>query len=78
VNPNILNCNRAAEGRPFFMEATMLKSLLTRFSEPSSWAGIAVLATAAGVHLDAGTIKYITYVGAGAAGIAAFLLPEGK
>ena len=56
----------------------MLKSLLTRFSEPSSWAGLACLAAVAGVHLDPGMTQSIVYIGAGLAGLAAFLIPEGK
>jgi hypothetical protein len=56
----------------------MLKSLAKRFAEPSSWAGLAGILGMAGVNAPAGVIQAASLIGAGAAGLLAFFLPEGK
>jgi hypothetical protein len=56
----------------------MLKSLASRFSEPSSWAGIAGMLAVLGLHLSPDVGQSIAYIGAGVAGLAAILIPEGK
>lgn len=54
----------------------VIAHLAARFSEPSSWAGLMGGAALLGIHLDPGLMQSITFVGAGAAGIVAFFLPE--
>ncbi len=55
---------------------SMLRSFAVRFKEPSSWAGLAVLAGAVGLNVDAGLLQSVTLIGAGAAGLLAFFIPE--
>lgn len=55
----------------------IITGLLTRFKEPSSWAGIsAILAAALSIPADSPLMQSITLVGAGVAGVIAFLLKE--
>ena len=55
----------------------IINNLLGRFSEPSSWAGIsAILAAAISVPVDSPLVHSATLIGAGIAGMAAFLLKE--
>jgi hypothetical protein len=55
-------------------------SLIERFKEPSSWAGIAGIATPIlavfGLTVDPGIWTYLAYIGAGIAGVLAIVLPE--
>lgn len=51
-------------------------SLLDRFSEPSSYAGIAPLLVALHVNLDPSLLKSGSLVLAGVAGLLAFFLKE--
>lgn len=53
-----------------------LSQLAERFKEPSSWAGLAGLASILGVNLDPGLSHSIALVGAGIAGLIAFFVPE--
>jgi len=56
---------------------SFFQSLLARFTEPSSWAGIAaLLASALSVPVDSPLIKAGTLIGAGIAGALAFFLKE--
>lgn len=50
--------------------------LAERFSEPSSWAGIASGAALLGFSLPPGVVQGITLIGAGVACLAAFFLRE--
>lgn len=52
-----------------------MNALLNRLSEPSSWAGIAAVI---GSIAQAVATKDPTAIGAAAAGVAAFLMPEGS
>lgn len=54
----------------------VIKNLAARFSEPSSWAGIAGVLAAAGFHFPSGTVQSLTYVCAGVAGLVAFFMPD--
>lgn len=56
---------------------SFITALLARFTEPSSWAGIAaLLASALNVPVDSPYIKGATLIGAGIAGVLAFVLKE--
>ena len=55
---------------------SMISSLAARFSEPSSWAGIAGLASVAGLNVPPGLLQAGIYVGAGIAGVIAFFMPD--
>jgi len=52
--------------------------IAARFKEPSSWAGIAGLLGVVGIHLDPGMANSVMLIGAGIAGVIAFLMPEKK
>lgn len=56
----------------------VLRALLDRFDEPSSWAAIAALLTGFGVNVDDGLWQSIVFLGAGAAGLAGFFIREKK
>jgi hypothetical protein len=58
------------------MSNLLFKTILTRFTEPSSWAGIGALLATFGVTLPTPTLQAIGYVGAGISGLLAFFLPE--
>lgn len=51
-----------------------LKNILSRFREPSTWAGIAALGVVFG--LPPGTVELFGQIIGGVAGLAAILLPE--
>jgi len=54
-----------------------IKPILNRFKEPSSWAAIAGALALAGIDAQAwGGWQYVVWIGAGAAGLLAVLLPE--
>lgn len=55
---------------------SVLLSLIERFKEPSSWAGIGGLLVLFNVNLDPGLLDKVTIVAAGLAWIAAFFLRE--
>lgn len=57
-----------------------MQSVLERFKEPSSWAGIAVLINVLGgfVGLPMGSAEVIIQAGSGIAAAAAFFLKEKK
>lgn len=52
----------------------MSKALLNRLREPSTWAGISILAALVGV--PPGTVDLVAQVVGGLAGLAAIMLPE--
>lgn len=52
----------------------MNKAILNRLREPSTWAGISIIAALFGV--PPGTIDLIAQVVGGAAGLAAIVLPD--
>lgn len=54
----------------------LIKGLLVRFKEPSSWLAIGAGAAGLGFTLDAGLVQAIAYVGAGVCGLLGFFLPE--
>lgn len=56
----------------------MLKSIAARFSEPSSWAGLAGILGMLGVNAPSGVVQAASMIGAGVAGLVAFFVPEGK
>jgi hypothetical protein len=53
-----------------------LRMILNRFKEPSSWAGLAGMALAAGVSAPA--FAAVSLIGAGICGALAVILPENK
>lgn len=62
------------------MEKIMLNIIsgfLVRFTEPSSWAGIAaILAASLSIPAESPLVQSISLVGAGVAGVIAFVLKE--
>lgn len=54
----------------------MNKAVLNRIKEPSTWAGLSVLAALAGV--PPGTFELISQIVMGVAGLAAIALPEAQ
>ncbi len=56
----------------------MWKSLLNRFKEASSWAGLSVLLALFGVNLPPGALEAIIQLLAALAGTAAVFVPEAK
>lgn len=52
----------------------MKKALLNRIKEPSTWAGLSVLAALVGV--PPGTFELVSQIVMGVAGLAAIALPE--
>jgi hypothetical protein len=55
-----------------------MKALLTRFKEPSSWAGLSALVAMVGLNVNPGLLQSVTLIGAGLCGVLAFFIPEGK
>lgn len=55
-----------------------MKALLTRFSEPSSYAGLAGILAMLGVNSPTPLMQSISFIAAGICGVAAFFLPESK
>jgi hypothetical protein len=58
------------------MNREIASKLAQRFSEPSSWAGIAGMATMVGINVAPGVAQGIAFIGAGVACVAAFFLKE--
>lgn len=54
-----------------------MKNIIARLKEPSTYAAFFTALAALGLSLDPGIIQAITAAGAGVAGLAAVLLPEG-
>lgn len=55
----------------------IISGFIERFKEPSSWAGIAsFLAASLSIPIDSPLVQSMMLIGAGIAGIAAFLLKE--
>ena len=54
----------------------IFKSIFGRMREPSTWAGLGILAAMLGV--PAGTFELVTQIGLGVAGLFAVALPEAK
>lgn len=52
----------------------LLKQALKRMKEPSTWAGLGIIATLLGV--PPGTFELVTQIGMGMAGLFAVALPE--
>jgi hypothetical protein len=57
--------------------ARRAKSILNRFKEPSTWAGLAVLAGLFGVPLAPEQFQAVAQAGAAVAGGLAVFIPEG-
>ena len=57
---------------------TILHRCVTRLREPSTYAGLGVIAGALGLNLDDEMLKMIATVGMGVAALAAVVLPERK
>ena len=55
-----------------------MRNFLVRFSEPSSWAGLAAVLAATGVGVAEGLMQPIIYTLSGIAGLIAFFVPEKK
>ena len=55
---------------------SVLKSILLRFKEPSSWAGVTGLLVLLNINLEPGLLDQIVIVGAGISGLIAFFLPD--
>lgn len=53
-------------------------SLLDRFKEPSSYAGVATVLTGLGVNINPGLFQTSVYIAAGLCGLASFVMKEGK
>jgi hypothetical protein len=56
----------------------MLQFILARAKEPSSYAGVAALLTAAGIHVSTDLFNAAVAVAVSVAGLMAILLPETK
>lgn len=54
----------------------MLKNLIDRFKEPSSWASIAAVLTAVGVNIPSDLNNTLAFFVAGVAGLIGFFLKE--
>lgn len=50
--------------------------LLSKFAQPSSWAGLGALLALVGVNMPSSTVALITQVGAGVCGLAAIVVNE--
>jgi len=59
-------------------EHPVLQFLLARAKEPSSYAGLATLLTAAGIHYSTDLFNAAVAVAVAVAGLVAILLPEKK
>lgn len=55
---------------------SIIVSILDRFKEASSWAGIASLLALVNINLEPGLVDKITIVGAAVAGLLAFILKD--
>ena len=55
-----------------------IAAIANRFKEPSSWAGLGMLATLLGLHLSSVEVGYIVDIGMGICGLTAFFMPEVK
>lgn len=56
----------------------MIKIILARLKEPSTYAGIAALASVIGYNLDPGLLQNIAAIGTGLSGILAVFIKEGS
>lgn len=56
----------------------LLLATVTRFKEPSSWAGFALILTNLGIQLPDGIAEHASYALAGLCGILAVILGEKK
>lgn len=55
-----------------------MKAFFARFSEPSSYAGLATVAGMLGLSVPPGVMQSASLILAGACGIVAFFMPEKK
>lgn len=55
-----------------------MKAILTRFSEPSSYAGLGAVVGVLGLNVPAGALQAASMVLAGICGLVAVFLPEKK
>lgn len=55
-----------------------MRALLVRFSEPSSYAGLAGILAVAHMSIPDGIVQSATFILAGVCGVVAFLIPEKK
>lgn len=58
------------------MNSELLKNIIARLKEPSTYASLAALLGAAGFSLDPGLLQVISYIGMGLAGLAGILMQE--
>lgn len=56
----------------------IVATLAARFSEPSSWAGLAPILVMLGLNVPPGVSQAIALIGAGMCCLVAFFLPEGR
>jgi hypothetical protein len=56
----------------------LVKVTAIRFSEPSSWAGIAATLGVFGLNTSSPSVQAAIMVASGISGLVAFFLPEGK
>jgi hypothetical protein len=68
----------AAAGGFFHRSLCMLQFILDRAKEPSTYAGVATLLTAAGIHYTTDIFNAAVAVAVAVAGLVAVLLPEKK
>jgi len=68
----------AAAARLFHRSPCMLQFILDRAKEPSTYAGVATLLTAAGIHYSSDIFNAAVAVAVAVAGLVAVLLPEKK
>ncbi len=77
---NDIGTSHPAAARGLFHERTkhMLAFVLARAKEPSTYAGLAAFAAAAGLHFSAAQLDAVTSLGIAVAGAVAVLAPEKK
>ena len=55
---------------------SIVAGFANRFKEPSSWAGLSVILTLAGLKVSGVEVGYIVDIGVGVCGLIAFFVPE--
>ena len=61
---------------PVYKGDVMKDMILNRLQEPSTWRGLTMFATAAGIGLSPDLVEYITAIGMGLAGLIGFITSD--